>query len=126
MPLGRRIAVMTVAQRLHRRLDDVVGGTKVRLPDAQVDDRASLRLQRLRPRQHLERRLRPQPPHPRRQLHHRLAPESLFIAPPILENTIPRQPLARDPSRSGRDNNDNLCPFVRSRFAPLTSTLPLS
>ncbi len=41
----------------------------------------------------------------------------MFIAPPILENTIPRQPLARDPSRSGRDNNDNLCPFARPVYA---------
>ena len=38
----RRVAVMAVAQRLHRRLDDVVGRAEVGLADAEIDDVAAL------------------------------------------------------------------------------------
>ncbi len=38
----RRVAVMAVAERLHRRLDDVLGRAEIRLADAEVDDVATL------------------------------------------------------------------------------------
>ena len=41
----RRIAVMAVAERLDRRLDDVVGRAEIGLADAEIDDVAALRLQ---------------------------------------------------------------------------------
>ena len=47
-----RIAMMAVAQRLDRRLDDMVGGAEIRLADAQIDDVAALGGQRGGPRQH--------------------------------------------------------------------------
>ena len=39
----RRIAVVAVAQRLHRRLDDEIGRAEVGLADAEIDDVAALR-----------------------------------------------------------------------------------
>jgi hypothetical protein len=42
---GRRVAVVAVTQGLDRRFDDMVGCLEIRLPDAEVDDRASLGLQ---------------------------------------------------------------------------------
>ena len=50
----RRIAVMAVAQRLDRGLDDVVGRAEIRLADAEIDDVAALRGQRVGARQHGE------------------------------------------------------------------------
>ncbi len=38
----RRVAVMAVAQRLHRRLDDEVGRAEIGLADAEIDDVAAL------------------------------------------------------------------------------------
>ena len=48
----RRIAVMAVAERLDRRLDDVVGRAEVGLADAEIDDVAALRLKLGGARQH--------------------------------------------------------------------------
>ena len=50
----RRIAVVPVAQRLHRRLDDEFGRAEIRLADAEVDDVAALRGERVGARQHGE------------------------------------------------------------------------
>ena len=50
----RRIAVVAVAQRLDRRLDDEVGRAEVGLADAEIDDVAALRDQLRRARQHGE------------------------------------------------------------------------
>ena len=49
-----RIAMLAVAQRLDRRLDDVGRGFEIRLADAEIDDVAALSLQRRRLRQHGE------------------------------------------------------------------------
>jgi hypothetical protein len=38
--------MMPVTQRLHRRLDDELGGTKIRLADTEIDDVAALRRER--------------------------------------------------------------------------------
>ena len=38
----RGIAVMAVAQRLDRRLDDMLGRAEIRLADAEIDDIAAL------------------------------------------------------------------------------------
>ena len=46
--VGRGVAVLAVAQRLDRRLDDVRRGFEVGLADAEVDDVATLALQRRR------------------------------------------------------------------------------
>ena len=46
---------MAVAQRLHRRLDDVIGGAEIRLADAEIDDVAAFRGEPRRARQHGER-----------------------------------------------------------------------
>ena len=51
---GGRIAMMAVAQRLDRGLDDMIGGAEIRLADAQVDDVAALRRERGGARQHGE------------------------------------------------------------------------
>src|SRR5262249_61487135 len=37
------VAVMAVAQRLHRRLDNEIGCAKIRLTDPEIDDVAALR-----------------------------------------------------------------------------------
>ena len=50
----RRVAVVSVTQRFHRGLDDVLGGAKIRLPDAEIDDVAALRGERRGARQHGE------------------------------------------------------------------------
>ena len=50
----RRVAVMAVAQRLDRRLDDVLGRAEVGLADAEIDDVAALRGERIGARQHGE------------------------------------------------------------------------
>ena len=52
-----RIAVMAVAQRLHRRLDDMIGRAEIRLADAEIDDVAALRGKARRAREHSERTL---------------------------------------------------------------------
>ena len=52
---------MAVAKRLGGGLDDMVRGLEVGLADAEVDNVLALILQRLYPRQHLERRFRSQP-----------------------------------------------------------------
>ena len=39
----RRVAMMAVAQRLDRRLDNEIGRAKIRLTDAEIDDVAALR-----------------------------------------------------------------------------------
>ncbi len=43
----RRIAVMAVTQRLHRRLDDEIRRTEIGLADAEADDIAALRRERV-------------------------------------------------------------------------------
>ena len=48
------VAVVAVAQGLHRRLDHVSRRLEVRLADAEVDDVATLSGECVRPRQHLE------------------------------------------------------------------------
>ena len=48
----RRVAVVAVAQRLDRGLDDEVGRAEVGLADAEIDDVAALRRQRIGARQH--------------------------------------------------------------------------
>src|SRR5262249_17325437 len=48
----RRVAVMAIAQRLDRGLDDEVGRAEIGLADAEIDDVAALRRQRLGTRQH--------------------------------------------------------------------------
>ena len=50
----RRVAVVAVAQRLHRRLDDMVGRAEIGLADAEVDDVLALGGKLGRPRQHGE------------------------------------------------------------------------
>ena len=50
----RRVAVMAVAQRLDRGLDDVIGRAEIGLADAEIDDVAALRGQRIGARQHGE------------------------------------------------------------------------
>ena len=50
----RRVAVMAVAQRLDRRFDDEIRGAEIRLADAEADDVAALRRQRVGARQHGE------------------------------------------------------------------------
>ena len=52
--VGRRVAVMAVGQRLAAGLDDVLGGREIGLADAEIDDRAALRGQRVGARQDLE------------------------------------------------------------------------
>jgi hypothetical protein len=52
--LGRRVAVVAVAQRPAGGLDDVLGGAEVRLADAQVDHRPALLGQGVGARQNLE------------------------------------------------------------------------
>ena len=44
--------MVTVAQRLDRSLDDEVGGAEVGLADAEIDDVAALRRQRIGAREH--------------------------------------------------------------------------
>ena len=39
----RRVTVVAVAQRLHRRLDDEIGRAKIRLTNSEIDDVAALR-----------------------------------------------------------------------------------
>ena len=46
--------MVAVAQRLHRRLDDEVRGAEVGLADAEIDDVAALRRQRIGAREHRE------------------------------------------------------------------------
>src|SRR5437867_488312 len=59
---GRRAVVrVSVAKRLRPGLDDVRRRREIRLTDLEVDDPPPLRLERRRPREHLERRLRPEP-----------------------------------------------------------------
>ena len=48
----RRVAVMAVAQRLDRRLDDKIGRAEIRLADAEIDDVLALRGKRGGARQH--------------------------------------------------------------------------
>ena len=55
--LGRRVAVVAVAQRLDGGFDDVAGRLEVGLADAEVDDRLALALELGGARQHLEGRL---------------------------------------------------------------------
>ncbi len=50
----RRVAVMAVAQRLHRGFDDKIGRAEIRLADAEIDDVAARRRKLRRPRQHRE------------------------------------------------------------------------
>ena len=55
--LRRGVAVVAVAQRLDRRLDDMLGRPEIGLADAEVDDVLALPLQLGRAGQHLEGRL---------------------------------------------------------------------
>ncbi len=48
----RRVAVVAVAQRLDRCLDDEVGRAEIGLADAEIDDVAALRRERIGTRQH--------------------------------------------------------------------------
>ncbi len=65
---GRRAVVgVAVAQRAHAGLDDVLRRPEVGLADLEVDHAPAGRLERLRPRQHLERGLGPEPAHALRQ-----------------------------------------------------------
>ena len=57
------VAVMAVAQGLHRRLHHVPGGLEVRLPDAEVDDVAALPGEGIGAGEHLERGFGPEPGH---------------------------------------------------------------
>ena len=50
----RRIAVMAVAQRLHRRLDDEIRRAEIGLADAEIDDVAALRDQGIGAGEHRE------------------------------------------------------------------------
>ena len=50
----RRIAVVPVAERLHRRLDDVLGRAEIGLADAEIDDVAALRGKRIGAGEHGE------------------------------------------------------------------------
>ena len=50
----RRVAVVAVAQRLDRGLDDEIGRAEIGLADAEIDDVAALRGQRVGARQHRE------------------------------------------------------------------------
>ena len=52
--VGRRVAVMAVAQRLDRRLDDVLRRLEVGLADAEIDDVLALVRESGRPREHGE------------------------------------------------------------------------
>ena len=54
----RRIAMMTVTQRLDARLDDMPRRFEVRLPDSKVDDVAPFAGKLLGPREDNKRRLR--------------------------------------------------------------------
>ena len=74
--LGRRIAVMPVAQSLDGRLDNVARRLEVRLADAEIDDRLALPLQVCGARQHLEGGLRSQPLQVRHELQHGVSPLS--------------------------------------------------
>src|ERR1041385_7547378 len=47
VPVGRRVAVMTVAQRLDGGFDDEVRRAEIRLADAEADDVTALRRQRI-------------------------------------------------------------------------------
>ena len=67
--VGGRVAVVAVAQRLDRGLDDMRRGREVGLADAEIDDRAALLLQAGRARQHLERAFGAEPAHGRGELH---------------------------------------------------------
>ena len=49
-----RIAVVAIAQRLDRRLDDEIRRAEIGLADAEIDDVAALRHQQHGPRQHGE------------------------------------------------------------------------
>ena len=68
----RGIAVVTVRQRLAARLDDMVGGAEVGLPDPEIDDAAPGRLKGARAGQYVEGGLGPEPPHALGNLHVRL------------------------------------------------------
>ena len=52
--VGRRVAVVAVAQGLHRRLDDMLRRREIRLADAEIDDVLALPLQFGGARQHGE------------------------------------------------------------------------
>ena len=52
--VGRRVAVMAVAQRLDRGLDDKLGRAEIGLADAEIDDVAALRGKRVGAREHRE------------------------------------------------------------------------
>ena len=52
--VGGRIAMMTVAQRFYRRLDDEIGRPEVGLADAEIDDVTALRDQRIGAGKHRE------------------------------------------------------------------------
>ena len=60
-PAGRGVAVMAVAQRPDRGLDDMRGGFEIRLADAQIDHLAPLRREHPGARQHGEGRFGPEP-----------------------------------------------------------------
>src|SRR5262249_11730527 len=66
---GRRIVRVAVAQRLTRRLNDMLWRGEIGLTDLQVNHIAPLRFERPRPTQHLERRLRAQLTHAFGKLH---------------------------------------------------------
>ncbi len=53
--VGGCVAVMAIAQRLDRGFDDVIGGAKIRLADAEIDDVAALGCQQIGTRQNRER-----------------------------------------------------------------------
>ncbi len=59
--LGRRVAVVTVPQRLDRRLDDVLRRLEVGLADSEIDDVAALTLKLAGARQHFECGFGPEP-----------------------------------------------------------------
>src|SRR5438477_1553440 len=72
--VGWGIAVMTVGEGLAAGLDDMRRGRKIGLADAEIDDRAVLRRQRLGARQHLEGGFGAENPHPAGHLQHAHAP----------------------------------------------------
>jgi hypothetical protein len=61
---GRAIVSLTLPQSPIGRLDDKIGGQKIRFPDLQVDDVSALGLQQTGSRQDLKGRLRPKSTHP--------------------------------------------------------------
>ena len=75
--LGRRVAVVAVAQRLDGCLDDVLGRLEVGLADAEVDDGLALALEVAGAGQHLEGGLGAQALQVVHELQHGISPSRL-------------------------------------------------